>query len=205
LQRLAPNIKWALDDSGLTPNDLDAVAVSLGPGSFTGIRIGVTTAKGLAYAADKKIIGLPTLDIFAAGVMAEPMDLIVPLLVARPGEVYNAIYRFDGKRPAKLTEDSALSIDELNDRILGLKPRRIVFCGPGSRANREAIEEHLGDKTVFTPTWADHPRGEIMGQLAAERFAAGQFDDAFSLVPLYVRRPTPEIRMESLKEAKKAK
>ncbi|MDO8682750.1 MAG: tRNA (adenosine(37)-N6)-threonylcarbamoyltransferase complex dimerization subunit type 1 TsaB, partial [Armatimonadota bacterium] len=119
LQRLAPNIKWALDDSGLTPNDLDAVAVSLGPGSFTGIRIGVTTAKGLAYAADKKIIGLPTLDILAAGMMAEPMDLIVPLLVARPGEVYNAIYRFDGKRPAKLTEDSALSIDELNDRILG--------------------------------------------------------------------------------------
>src|SRR5512136_810025 len=67
LQRLAANVKWLLDDAGLSVQDVDAIAIALGPGSFTGLRIGVTTAKGLAYATGKKIVGLPTLDAIAGG------------------------------------------------------------------------------------------------------------------------------------------
>ena len=205
LRRLAPNIKWLLDDNGLSAEDLDAFAVSLGPGSFTGLRIGVTTAKSMAYATGKKLVGIPTLDILAAGAMAEHGDIIAPLIVARPGEVYAALYRADDRGPGKLTDDLALPIGELLDKALGLKSKRVIFCGSGCRANRPAIEDFLGDKAIFAPEWTDHPRGEILGKLALDKLASGESDDPFSLVPLYVRRPTPEIRMEAVREAKKAK
>jgi tRNA threonylcarbamoyladenosine biosynthesis protein TsaB len=204
LMRLAPNIEWVLQDAGLSMEKLDAVAVSLGPGSFTGLRIGVTTAKSLAYASGKPIIGIPTLDIMAEGVVAQTDEVIAPLLVARPGEVYDALYR-QNMRPEKLMPDSSHPIDELMEKILGLKASRTIFCGPGARANRPAIEDYFGYQAVFAPTWADYPRGEIMGKLAIERLAAGQTDDVLSIVPLYVRRPTPDIKLEALKEAKKAK
>ncbi|MDO8586285.1 MAG: tRNA (adenosine(37)-N6)-threonylcarbamoyltransferase complex dimerization subunit type 1 TsaB [Armatimonadota bacterium] len=205
LRRLAPSINWLLDDNGLSARDLDAFAVSLGPGSFTGLRIGVTTAKSMAYAVGKKLVGIPTLDILAGGVMVEHGDVIAPLIHARPGEVYAALYRADDTSPGKLSDDLALPIGELLDKALGLKSKRVVFCGSGCRANRSAIEDFLGDKAVFAPEWTDHPRGEILGRLALDRLAAGESDDPFSLVPLYARRPTPEIRMEAVREAKKAK
>jgi tRNA threonylcarbamoyladenosine biosynthesis protein TsaB len=205
LQRLAPNIKWVLEDCGVSVEQLDAVAVSTGPGSFTGIRIGVTTAKSMAYATGKKLIGVPTLDLLAAGVTAEHSDVIAPLISARPGEVYTALYRVDNGCPHKLTDDLVLPIKELLDKALGLKSQRVIFCGSGCRANKSTIEDFLADKAILVPTWMDYPRGEIIGKLAIDRLAAGESDDTFSLVPLYVQRPTPEIRLEALREAKTGK
>jgi len=197
LRRLAPRIKSLMDDAGLTVAELDAVAISLGPGSFTGLRIGVATAKALAYAAGKKIVGIPTLDALAHGVTAEAGDVIAPLLIARPGEVYNALYRRHSSGFAKLTPDSSLSIDEFLDQALDLSPSRIVFCGSGSGANKEAIQKRLGPVAVFAPPSSDYPRAEVLGKLAMDRLVAGESDDVLSIVPLYVRRPTPEIRLQT--------
>jgi tRNA threonylcarbamoyladenosine biosynthesis protein TsaB len=205
LQRLAPSIKWLMNDCGITTEQLDAFAVSLGPGSFTGIRIGVTTAKAMAYAAGKKLIGIPTLDILAAGVMPEHDDVIAPLIAAKPGEAYCALYRVDHLTPHKLTDDLVLTIDELLHKALGLKSKRVIFCGSGCRANKSHIEDFLGDKAVFAPPLMDYPHGEIMGKLAIDRLNAGESDAPYSLVPLYVRRPTPEVRLEALREAKTGK
>jgi tRNA threonylcarbamoyladenosine biosynthesis protein TsaB len=199
LRRLAPNIKSVMDDCGLSVESLDGFAVSLGPGSFTGIRIGVTTAKAMAYAAGKKLVGIPTLDILAAGVMAEHGDVIAPLVTARPGEAYTALYRVDDHNPHKLTDDLVLTMDEILHKALGLKSKRVIFCGSGCRANKSHIEDFLGDKALFAPSWMDYPRGEIMGKLAIDRLGAGESDDPYSLVPLYVQRPTPEVRLEAKK------
>jgi tRNA threonylcarbamoyladenosine biosynthesis protein TsaB len=194
LRRLAPNIKTLMDDTGVAVGQLDAIAVSLGPGSFTGLRIGVATAKALAYAADKKIVGIPTLDALAHGVDAEPEDVIAPLITARPGEVYNALYRRTASNLAKLTPDSSLPIEEFLEQAAGLNALRIVFCGSGAAANKEIIEKRLGATAVFAPASADHPRPDILGKLAIDCLTSGDSDDVLSIVPLYVRRPTPEIR-----------
>ena len=196
LRRLMPNVQRLISDCGTSIEQLDAVAVSLGPGSFTGLRVGVATAKSLAYAAGRKIFGIPTMDALAAGITAQTGDYIAPLTVARPGEVYDAIYRQENEGLSRIAPESSHPIEEFLESLLGRAPRRVVFCGSGARANAAVIKERLGPGAVLAPEWADHPRGEILGRLALDRLAAGESDDVMGIAPLYVRRPTPEIRME---------
>ena len=201
LQRLASNVKWLIEDARLSMGRINAVAVSLGPGSFTGLRIGVTTAKGLAYAAGKPIIGIPTLDVLAEALKPERGDAVIPLIMARPGEVYADFYRRNDDGQAKLTSGDSMEIEEMLDRALGLKGGHVFFCGSGAKANRAIIEERLGSRAIFAHDWLDYPNGDVMCRLALRRLQSGQMDDVLALAPLYLRKPTPQVALE----AKKAK
>ncbi|MBM2839071.1 MAG: Peptidase glycoprotease, partial [Deltaproteobacteria bacterium] len=131
-ERLMATIDRLLSDSGLSIDDMDGIAVSIGPGSFTGLRIGLSAAKGLSYALGKPILGIPTLDALALN-MTFSNYLICPIQDARKGEVYTALYRPGAKSPEKMTDDIALNPDVL----AGMINEKTIFLGDGVNRYRE--------------------------------------------------------------------
>jgi tRNA threonylcarbamoyladenosine biosynthesis protein TsaB len=195
LRRLMPNIDMLVRDAGVEKSSIDAVVVSIGPGSFTGIRIGVATAKSIAFALNKPIAGIPTLDVLAYGAPAAS-GLVVPMIHARPGEVYTSIYRkAPGGSIERLMEDKALVLDELFAEIGASGNDPIVFCGDGSARNRQELEARFPE-AFFSSVWDNYPRGEVLVSLGIEKLLRGESDSPIDLVPNYVKRSTPEIRAE---------
>ena len=195
LRQMLPNIESMLADAGCAARDLEAVIVSLGPGSFTGLRIGVTIAKSLAYVLGKPIVGVGTLDAMARGIAPQDDDsLICPMIFARADEVYWSL--FDCRADTRLTEYMVSSIEEvLND--VAAREKRVHFLGTGARRNWESIAARLGDSATIAPPSFDYARGAATIELGAKRLAAGEADDAMTLAPLYVRKPMPVVRLES--------
>ena len=180
-RRLMGEIDSLLTRNGLTLPDLTAFAVGLGPGSFTGVRVGVTTAKTLAQVTGKSLVGVGTLDAYAAVWTAMGDDALVPVLPSRRGEVYAAVYR-NGEI---VEEPFAAPIEELTAR-LGEMAGAIVCGSPAS------LPDWTG-RTLAQP-WTP-PDG--LARIAARRLAAGDTDDPLALVPLYVVAPsisTPKVR-----------
>lgn len=194
LRRLMPEIDRMFTGTGTDKSAIDVVVVSTGPGSFTGLRIGVATAKSIAFALGKPIVGIPTLEVLAAA-FDGCSSLIVPMIHARPGEVYNAIFKAHGGRVKRLTEDRALEIRSLISEIRSHSTEKVLFCGDGALRNRSVIEEELPEASVFS-RWSDHPDGYILARLGLDRLQNDDIDDPVSLVPHYVKRSTPEIRAE---------
>lgn len=194
LRRLLPNIDAMLADTGIDKSDLDGVVVSLGPGSFTGLRIGVTIAKSLAYVLGKPIMGIGTLDAMAHGVLTADGGLVCPMIFARADEVYWS--HFDGISGERLNEYAVATVDEVLD-VLAKKGGRVRFLGAGAKRNWDAISSRIGNQAMLAPAWNDFVRGAALIELGSRRMAAGDVDDAMTLSPVYVRKPTPVVRLES--------
>jgi tRNA threonylcarbamoyladenosine biosynthesis protein TsaB len=193
LKRLLPNIEIMLTDAGLTPADLDAVILALGPGSFTGLRIGGTIAKSLAYVLGKPIVGIGTLDAMARGAGPPEGAVTCPMIFARADEVYWSLFHpelVEGRLAAG-TQLSNYAVSSMGDVLDSLAARgdRIHFCGTGARKNWETIAARLGNLATIAQPWADYSRGAALIDLGMQRLTAGQVDDAMTLSPLYVRKP----------------
>jgi tRNA threonylcarbamoyladenosine biosynthesis protein TsaB len=173
---LLPEVDAALRAHGLTRPDIGAIAVAGGPGTFNGVRVGVTTAKLIAYALGRPVVGVDTLEVHAAGLCG----LVRPLLDAARGEVATALFR-DGRR---LEDDRIASTDELF-----VEPDEpTLFVGELKPAWRAALERVGGRASVATPAQCLRRPG-VLAELAARRLARGESDDAKTLVPLYLRQP----------------
>jgi len=192
LRRLLPNIDAMLADTGVEKEALEGVVVSLGPGSFTGLRIGVTIAKSLAFVLGKPIVGIGTLDAMAHGVMADEDQLVCPMIFARADEAYWSLFE-SGKR---VTDYAVSPVAEVMD-ALQKRSGRVRFVGSGARRNWKAISARMGDQAMLSPSWNDFARGAALLDLGSRRISAGDVDDAMTLSPLYVRKPTPVVRLES--------
>lgn len=185
-RRLMPNIEALLAGCGFETRDLQGVGVSLGPGSFTGIRIGVTTAKTLAQALEIPIVGEVSLDLLAR----EFGDsLVCPLVKVHRGEVYYAFYRKE-----RITDYAASPIDELIAKSSEFKGE-IVFCGDALAIHAETLVKELGERAVVSEI--THPNAAILAQIAARKIENGGGEDPLELKPFYLRRPTPEIRLDN--------
>jgi tRNA threonylcarbamoyladenosine biosynthesis protein TsaB len=152
-QNLVPMINDLLLNLGLEAKDIDMFAVSIGPGSFTGLRIGVVTAKALAYALDKAIIGIPTLDVLAYNIPF-CQNIICPIIDARNNRVYTALYKWTLDKKERFTKYMAIRIDELA-QILKESTRdseqKVIFLGDGLKAYRSFFLDELGETSVFAP------------------------------------------------------
>jgi tRNA threonylcarbamoyladenosine biosynthesis protein TsaB len=206
-RRLMPNIVSLLKDCGLRVRDLEAIGVSLGPGSFTGLRIGVVTAKILAHVLRIPIAGVVSLDLLAEQFSYLEQHIICPLIRVRKGEVYHAFYQTCRGKIERMSNYEASPIQhviESSREILSSTSsaksepeQRLIFCGDGLPDNIETLTHALGEIAVFAPSWLSYPKASLIGAIALERIRTGKADDAMSLVPFYIRRSAPEVRMES--------
>ena len=196
---LLPMAQTALERCGLLLSDVDAVAVSRGPGSFTGIRIGVSAVKGLCWGADKPAVGVSTLEAMAWNAVDAGTDGIVCCAMdARRSQVYNALFRVEGGRPQRLTEDRAIGLDELADELISTgKP--IFVLGDGALL----CYNHLLERSVPATLAPEELR--LQNAWGVCRAAEGKTPaSAAELLPRYLRLSQAEReRLERLKKETK--
>ena len=186
---LLPMAEEALLRAGLTIGQIDLFAAVVGPGSFTGVRIGVSTVKGLAHGAGKPCVGVDALEALAAGV-CDRASLICPIQDARAGQVYGAAFE-SGLPPMRRMEDCALKLNEYLDGALALAgDRPLLFVGDGVAPHREAILARLQDRALFPPAHLSMLRPAAVALLADVR--RGEQTDYLTLAPRYLRAPQAE-------------
>jgi tRNA threonylcarbamoyladenosine biosynthesis protein TsaB len=178
-------VERVLAQAALRVDDVEAVAVSIGPGSFTGLRIGLALAKGLAFAGGLPLVGVPTLEALAWVADAAPGEQICAALDARKHEVYAALFEAAPGGPRRLTPDLALRPEALAAR---LEPPCVLVGDAG-----EVYGEALGARARIRPFATHHPRGGVIARLGEARMAAGEAANPGTLEPLYVRPPDAEL------------
>lgn len=192
-QRLLPGIERILTDAGWSLDDLDAFAASFGPGSFTGLRIGLSIIKGLAWATGKPLAGVPTLDALAANVSLVPHP-ICPVLDARKGEIYTALYRQGNERiPQRLTPYMAVK----PEKLLELISEKTVLVGDGLLRYGDYLVKELGDLLVQPPPHLNVIHASSVAWLAWHKLRLGEHEDISSCTPLYVRPSEAELKRKS--------
>lgn len=190
-ERLMPMIEEMLSACGCDVSEVDLFAVAVGPGSFTGLRIGIATAKGLAHATGKKVVPVGTLDALAFNLpMCE--HLIVPIMDARRSQVYTGTYIWDEEGFREIEEPRAVSIDECLDDCGNFLD--VVFVGDGVPVHKEYIISKLGEHARFAPAGSNLQRAASVASLGLMKS-----DDAVSchkIVPYYIRKSQAEREYE---------
>lgn len=190
-QMVMPMIESVLKRSGLDVSDIDIFAAVTGPGSFTGLRIGVSAVKALAHAANKPCVAVSTVEAMAYN-LPFCEKLIVPIMDARRGEVYNGIYRFENGKFFEVRAARALSIEECCADIQSLG-EDAVFLGDGLPVFKEKIMELLGEKAYFAPA-------NLNAQMAASAAVLARDKELINyakLAPLYLRKSQAEREREN--------
>jgi len=181
-------VEAVLAEAGLRIDQVDGVAVSIGPGSFTGLRIGLALGKGIAFAGGLRLVGVPTLEALAWVAEAAPGEVICAALDARKRAVYAALFAAAAGGPRRLTPDLALRPEALAAR---LEPPCVVV---GDAA--EAYGDILAKRAAVQPFATHHPRGGVVARLGWERLLAGEAAGSETLgmlEPVYVRPPEAEL------------
>jgi tRNA threonylcarbamoyladenosine biosynthesis protein TsaB len=192
-EKILVSLDGLLADLGVVPRELDGIAVSLGPGSFTGLRIGLAFAKGLALSTGARLVGVPTLTVLARGALPW-VGPVVPCLDARRGEVYYSAYHatmsgvehLDAGFQAGAPADVAARC-----RLLG---PRVLLVGSGT----EAVHALAGSDVALAPRELALPRAAVLAVLGAEELARRGGEEIDALEPLYVRRPDAVVRRDPL-------
>ena len=190
-QTLLPMLEEICRMTECEMNSVDAVAVSAGPGSFTGLRIGAATAKGLGLALNIPLIAVPTLDAQAFGLFGVK-DLICPIMDARRGQVYTGIYRFDEEdRLTVIKPSCAADFEEIAEelKVLG---GRVYFLGDGVPVFREKAVKLLGENARFVPAGQNRQRAALVASLGARMYAEGKTVSSGEFAPKYYRESQAE-------------
>jgi len=190
-ERLMSTVDRVLKDTGLAMADFGGFAVAIGPGSFTGLRIGLSTVKGLAFATGKPVAAVPTLQALAWNLPYAAYP-VCPMLDARKNEVYAALYTFDGAVFAQVMPEMTISIRELAEKISG----KTLFTGEAAHLYRREIEQQFGNAALFAPLFVSLPSAATVAELGLDMIKNGKQTDPDSLTPLYIRRPEAEVAWE---------
>ena len=178
-------VERVLGEAGLALEDVEGIAVSIGPGSFTGLRIGLALAKGLAFAGGLPLVGVPTLEALAWVADAAPGTSVCAALDARKREAYAALFAVEAGGLRRVTPDLALAPEALAARL----PRPCTLVGDAG----EVYGAVLGAHARLLPFATHHPRGGMVARLGAARLAAGEAANVGTLEPIYVRPPDAEL------------
>ncbi len=185
------NIMTAIDDllkiTEHTIKDVDKFAVSIGPGSFTGIRIGVAAAKGLAYSTGKPIAGVNELDAIAA-CAAETDCEIIPIIDARKERGYYSRYRYENEKLVRVDE---YGVGEIREYLEDKKDKKILFLGDGAIKYSGLIKEIMGDNARFAKKSLSLPRAAVIGELSAD-----MEDNLYTMEPFYLSKAQAEREKE---------
>lgn len=184
-QTLLPMLDEVAKMIELDLETVDAIAVAGGPGSFTGLRIGSATAKGLGLALQKPLIHVPTVDALAYNLVGH-RDMVCPLMDARRNQTYTGLYAFDGNEMQVLCEQCAVGIEEIIEKV-NEQNRPVVFLGDGVPVFTTFIEEHCKVPYTFAPAHMNKQRAGTVAVLGMQMLAEGNFETAAEHRPDYLR------------------
>jgi tRNA threonylcarbamoyladenosine biosynthesis protein TsaB len=190
-EQLMPALDAMLKKAGLTIHDIEGLAVGLGPGLFTSSRIGVMTAKSLAYALEVPIVGISSLDTIARGA-ADLSERVVSVIDARRREVFVATYDTAGGKLDRTMQPAVMSPQDLNNVLQELK-KPVILAGNGAVVYREKLEDILPEGCSIAPDKQAFPDAAHLLGLAADRFEAGETDDLNRFVPIYIRHADAKV------------
>jgi tRNA threonylcarbamoyladenosine biosynthesis protein TsaB len=199
-QKIMPMISELFAELELKASDIDVFAVANGPGSFTGLRIGVATIKALAHSVGKPVVGVSTLAGLAYN-LPYCEHIIVPIMDARRNQVYTASYIWDEEGFRELSPDEAISIEECADSCGELLDT--VFVGDGVPVHRAYLEERLGERAHFAPASALMQRASSIAMIAMEKAKRGETQNYNELVPFYLRKSQAEREYEEKQKKNK--
>lgn len=196
-QKLMPLIDEVLKSCELKINDIDLFAVSIGPGSFTGLRIGVATIKAFAHALNKPLIGISTLDALALN-GSYFNGIICPIIDGNGDQVYTSLYKWENNNIKIQSDYLAISIYELID-ILKEKNEQVIFVGDGVNVFKDIIKEKMSNLSQFGMQYNLLNKASFVAQLAIEKYNSGYVDDYMTLTPIYLRKSQAERMLENAK------
>lgn len=199
-QTLMPMVRQVLDCTGVAIGEIDLFAVANGPGSFTGIRIGVACVKGMAMAGDKPCVGVSTLEAMAYNI-ALPGAAVCAVMDARRGQVYNAVFHLRQEGFERLTPDRAISAEQLAQECKNY-PQPLFLVGDGAKLcyNTNGFAEL---SAILPPQPSLYQRAYGVGQAAWHAYLQGQAVSAGELLPVYLRLPQAERELKKRQENKK--
>jgi len=186
LEKIVSNIDFALKKANLQLEDIQGFGVGLGPGSWTGIRVGVTVAKILAYSTNKPVAGVPTLEVLAYNARNTPAQICPIIYAGTKDTVYSAFYRTKNDTVTRVGEYYVGDLKGLSERV----KEPTVFIGAEAKAYSQLIGQALGSSGIDIEAIEDVPKGATVALLAAIRLKRGDSDDALSLEPLYLKEST---------------
>lgn len=192
-KRLMQLIDTVVKTSGIPVHEIDGLAVVTGPGTFTGLRIGISTIKGLALAHTKPVVGISSLTTLANQAQTSS-DLVCPLLDARRNEVYSALYRFEGGFCVAVAPAQVSTLDQVLARI----DQSCIFIGNGAELNCKTIKESLGRRAHFSVD-GNIIRAATVAALALEEFGQNNMISLDALSPFYIRKSDAEINLQKRK------
>lgn len=191
---LLPTVDQVLKKAGVAARDLDAVAVSVGPGSFTGLRVGLATAKGLALGVGARLVGVPTLEALAES--CAPADgTICALLDAYRGEVYMAVFRWAGRTLERLSPDTVLAPEAVVSALAAVEGP-VHLIGNGAARYHERLQAALGNRACMTDEGLRAvPSAVVVARLGVRQFAGGN-KPGEEVALIYLRRAEAEVNWE---------
>ena len=193
-QTLLPMIEKVVDMSGIELEQIDAIAIAAGPGSFTGLRIGSATAKGIGLALKKPVVSVPTLEGLAYRVCVFD-GIICPIMDARRNQVYTGIYKMDKGNLVCLSEQKAVDIHEIMEE-LEKYDEKVIFLGDGVEVQRETIEKEFKKEYCFAPSHLSKQSAAAVAVLGDIYFNQGKAEDAAEHKPIYLRKSQAERERE---------
>ena len=182
---LMPEIDRMFSQAGISICDVDLIAVGLGPGSFTGLRIGMAAAKGLALAANKPLVGVGTLDTLARSFHGAHDGSICVVIDARKNQLYAAFFAATPQGHERIDKERTYTTDRLIESVNG----PTLFLGPGLERCGKELSERLDARFIRGPKELDTPQAAVTAELAFEQFAQGVETDPALILPRYIRPP----------------
>ena len=199
-ETLLPMVESVLKIAGYTVDDVELFVCTAGPGSFTGVRIGASTIKGMAFGKGKPCVGVSTLEALALNGVA--LDgILCPSMNARRQQVYNALFDGNGASLSRLCEDRALAITELGEELMRKYPDRPVYLmGDGAKLVYDALHEAIGSRLILLPERLVHQSGYNTAMAGLRLYRRGVATTDAELSPVYLRPSQAErMRNEKLK------
>lgn len=184
-QTLLPMIDEIIRMTGIDKKEIEVIAVTNGPGSFTGLRIGAATAKGLAFVLSIPVVGVSTIEAMAYN-YNHCNKLICPIMDARRNQVYTGIYECQNEALKVVLEPCAVSISELTGKIIRLD-KEIIFIGDGIPVYQDYLDENLIMKHYFANNHLNRQKASSLGALAMQKYKNGQAENADTFSPQYMR------------------